>query len=116
MADLKKEIDDRIMLIPRMGQIVDGSKRNSISIKTNSVKSDTSYELEECIVSIRTKKDVQDRIHVKSVIRSILELEGTIALPHIRKVIINGVDRIDDKSVDVRFLIVHNFQNELSVE
>ena len=116
MANLKKELDDRILLIPRMREMIDGSNRNSISVKTSKVSSDTSYELEGCVVSIKTKKDVQDRIHVKSVIRSILELEGVIALPHIRKVIINGIDYIDDKSVDVKFLIIHNFQNELVLE
>jgi len=118
MADLKKTIEERIVLIPRIhdlfpeGISMDESRAKHIKFDIKKIKNADDYDIDDCVVTIKSDKQLVYRIHAKIIMDIMFMLEGVIALPHFRKIILNGIDYQEDgKKIDVKFILIHNIDH-----
>ena len=115
MANLKKEIEDRLIVNERVLQLFeaetlfDDKVKKYISSKTEKIKSDSDYDLDNYLVTLVSNTPIEKHIHVKAIISSTLSMQGG----NLRKVIYNGT-RISETlgvyTAEVSFIMVHSFE------
>lgn len=115
MADLKKEIEDRLLVSGSVLQLFEREKmlntqeRKSISTQSKRIKSDTYYDVSEYTVIHTSETPIEKHIHIKSIIRGVLAMEGR----ELRKVIYNGTTYSEKGNryiAEVSFTMVHSFE------
>lgn len=118
MANLKKEIEDRLLTAPGLLQLFeadtlfDSKERKHIKTATEKIKTDSNFTLERNTVSIVSGEPILYYIHIRAVIDSTLLMQGV----NLRKVIYDGYEISEEDGVytaEVRFIMVHNFKSSI---
>ena len=118
MANVKKEIEDRLLVEPRMEQLWDVSTmlaKQQIKVKTKKIKSDSGYDLDECTITYTTDSSIKNYIHTRAIVDSMKLMEDPSAALHFIKVLWEdasfGVDPSTGYNVlDVGFILINNFE------
>ena len=115
MANLKKEIEDRLITSERVLQLFeaetlfDNKVKKYIETKYERIKSETEYDVHEYTVSITSRTPIEKQIHVKAIIDGTLSMQGG----QLRKVIYNGVTMEERNGLyvaEISFTMVNSFE------
>lgn len=118
MANLKKEIEDRLIVNEKVLQLFeadtlfDKKVKKYIETKSERVKSDATYDVSTYTVTITSRDPLAAEIHIKAVIDSTLSMEGD----RLRKVIYNGVNTQERDGMylaEISFTMVHSFEKTI---
>lgn len=115
MADLKKEIEDRLIVSKDVLQLfepsrlLDNRERKYVATQSRRLRSDTEYDVHEYTVTFVSPTPIEKHIHVKAIIKGVLSMERE----RLRKVIYNGTTFSERGRVylaEISFTMVHSFE------
>jgi hypothetical protein len=119
MANLKKEIQDRLITSNQVLQVFeadtlfDNKVKKYIETKAERVKSDTSYDLSNYTVTVSSRYPIDKAVQVKAIIKGVLSMQRD----RLRKVIYNGT-KIEERGgmhfAEISFTMVQSFEKTIA--
>jgi hypothetical protein len=119
MANLKKEIEDRLTVNREVLQLFeaeilfDNKVKKYIETKAERVKSDASYDVSNYTVTLTSRDPIEYHIHIKAIVKGVRSMQRE----RLRKVIYKGA-KIEERGgvyfAEVSFLMVHSFEKTIA--
>jgi len=115
MADLKKEIEDRLILSKDVLQLFNSTRllndreRKHVSTRSTRIRSRTEYDVHEHTVTLVQDTPIEKHIHPKAIRKGVLAMQGE----RLRKVIYNGTtysQRGNLYVAEISFIMIHSFE------